>query len=180
MPIGGFLNLILDMLTEKIKDIFGVEVKIKPNLETPFYAYDHNRHQYYSSKIIEKMLNYTENDCVKMLGMVDLDLCTPILDFVFGEAQLNGIAAIISLKRLKQEFYGFQTDQKLLMERAAKEAIHELGHTFGLIHCNHPVCVMRLSSNVFKIDLKSDDFCDACFEKLKKHIRNIKLKGEEN
>jgi archaemetzincin len=175
MPIGEIQDINLDILQVAIKDTFGIEVKVKKIAEEPLYAYDIDRHQYYSSKILEKIIEYVEEDCVKALGIVDCDLCTPILSFVFGEAQFDGMMAVASVKRLRQEFYGLEGDLNLLMERTVKEAIHELAHSFGLAHCQEQNCVMRFSSNIFKVDLKGEDFCDACFEKLKK-----RLKGVEN
>ncbi|HYU31798.1 MAG TPA: archemetzincin, partial [Thermoanaerobaculia bacterium] len=76
--------------------------------------------------------------------------------------QLPGRAAVVSLHRLAPELYGLPADEERLVERAEKEAIHELGHTFGLIHCRQPKCVMRSSTYVEEIDLKEGQFCEGC------------------
>lgn len=172
MLIGDIKDLSINLLKVKIKDTFGIDVKIREDKDEPIYAYDSIRHQYYSTTILKNMLNKIDDDCIKMLGITDVDLCTPILDFVFGEAQLNGYVAIVSLKRLNPQFYGLKEDLNLLIDRLLKEIIHELGHTFGLTHCNKSDCVMSLSTNVIKVDEKNTTFCDACFEKLKKKTKN--------
>jgi len=50
----------------------------------------------------------------------------------------------------------------LLHERLLKEALHELGHTFGLRHCVDYTCVMSSSNGVERIDLKRAEFCPNC------------------
>ena len=171
MLIGDTKGLSINLLKVKVEDTFGIDVKIKEDKDEPIYAYDSIRHQYYSTKILKNMLNKIDNDCIKMLGITNVDLCTPILDFVFGEAQLNGYVAIVSLRRLNPQFYGLKEDLSLFIDRLLKEIIHELGHTFGLTHCNKSDCVMSLSTNIIKVDEKNATFCDACFERLKKKIK---------
>jgi archaemetzincin len=91
-----------------------------------------------------------------------MDLYIPVLTFVFGEAQLKDGAAVVSAHRLRQEFYGMPADTDLLHERLLKEALHELGHTYGLRHCPDYTCVMSSSTGVERIDLKNAEFCPNC------------------
>ena len=102
----------------------------------------------------------------RALGVTALDLFIPALSFVFGEAQLGGTAAVVSLHRLRAESYGLRPDPALLFERLVKEALHELGHTHGLVHCQSFDCVMRSSTYVEDIDQKPQLFCDSCWTRL--------------
>ena len=95
-----------------------------------------------------------------------VDIFTPILTFLFGEAQLGGNGAIVSTHRLHNEFYGLPGDDDLLYARTLKEVLHELGHTMGLIHCQYYECVMHFSTYVEDIDLKKSQFCPVCKNKL--------------
>ena len=97
-----------------------------------------------------------------MLGVTEVDLFIPMLSYIFGQAQLGGRAAIISTARLRQEFYDLPADGAILVERARKEALHELGHTFGLVHCEDRGCAMSLSTNIRQVDLKNPSYCGAC------------------
>ncbi|MBI2425771.1 MAG: hypothetical protein HYV27_23300 [Candidatus Hydrogenedentes bacterium] len=97
-----------------------------------------------------------------LLAITGHDLFIPILTYVFGEAHLNGPAAIVSTHRLTPEFYGLPADAELLEERACTEAVHELGHTAGLLHCSDYSCAMHASHAPEEIDLKEADFCTAC------------------
>ena len=95
-----------------------------------------------------------------------MDLYIPILTYIFGQAFLNGRTGIASLYRFSNEYYGMSQDDKFILERFKKEVIHELGHTFGLIHCHNPTCVMRSSTYVEDIDQKSVNLCLRCRNEL--------------
>jgi len=85
-----------------------------------------------------------------------------VLTFVFGEAQLSGNCAVVSLHRLREEFYGLPPNEELVRARLLKEAVHELGHTFGLRHCDNWQCVMTSSHAVERLDVKGTEFCFLC------------------
>jgi archaemetzincin len=68
----------------------------------------------------------------------------------------------MSTRRLHQESYGLPEDTRLLFGRAEKEAVHELGHAYGLAHCRSFDCVMRFSNSVEQVDLKPGHFCQLC------------------
>ena len=123
----------------------------------PEEAYDGRRKQWSSSRILE-WLSRTGPDG-KVLGVTDVDLFIPILTFVFGEAHLGGRAAVVSTARLEEP--GFP-DERVVLERLAKEAVHEVGHVFGLLHCDTPGCVMGRSSSVRDVDKKRGDLCSSC------------------
>ncbi|HXG93242.1 MAG TPA: hypothetical protein VNN73_12900 [Blastocatellia bacterium] len=107
----------------------------------------------------------------KTLGVADVDLFIPIFTFVFGEAQLAGRAALISVHRLRQQFYGLPEDERLFYERCEKEAVHELGNVFGLAHCKRFDCVMRFSNSIEMVDIKTNSFCATCAGLLLKTLR---------
>ena len=152
----------LDSLAEGLASRLRVACSIQPNALTPDFAYNPLRQQYHSSEILKRLLQDASLDCWRVLGVTEADLYIPILTFVFGEAQLSDTGAVVSLHRLRQEFYGMPADPQLLAERLVKESLHELGHTFGLRHCSDYRCVMSPSHGVERIDLKLAAFCAAC------------------
>lgn len=125
-------------------------------------GYDPARNQFNSTWILSQLIEQIPDEDSKILGVTGVDLYVPVLTFVFGEAQLNGKAAVVSSYRLRDELYGLPKNPEKLKGRLEKEAIHELGHTFGLIHCREPNCVMFTSTYAEEIDFKSRDFCPAC------------------
>ena len=130
-------------------------------------AFDPNRGQYNSSLILRQLIMKPPRDAGKILAVLDVDLFIPILTFVFGEAQLKGIGAVVSTRRLHNRFYGLPEDAEITTDRLLKESVHELGHTFGLIHCSQPKCVMNSSTYVENIDLKPAELCPLCEKSIK-------------
>jgi archaemetzincin len=130
-------------------------------------AFDPSRVQYNSSLILRQLIMKPPPNAEKILGVLDVDLFIPILTFVFGEAQLKGIGAVVSSHRLHNRFYGLPENREVTTDRLLKEAVHELGHTFGLIHCLQAKCVMNSSTYVENIDQKSAEFCSSCQKSIK-------------
>lgn len=126
----------------------------------PFY--NPGRRQYDGNRLLHYLPESTGRDYEKLAGLFKIDLYIPILTFIFGQAVLNEKTAIVSVYRLRNELYGLKKDDELLLSRTIKEVIHELGHTFGLIHCHTPTCVMRSSTYVEDIDQKESSFCPKC------------------
>lgn len=139
--------------------------------DRPAEAWDARRGQYETGRIL-KWLESRHSGAAKVLGLTDVDLFLPILTFVFGEAQLNGRAAVVSTARLSPG--NGSRGGHLLAERLRKEALHELGHAYGLVHCGHPGCVMGRSPGVAEIDLKGPSFCTDCrllYDEARRHAR---------
>jgi len=154
-----------DLLTSLYQSLSGI-LKAKVDVENnPINfedSFNPDRNQYHSTVLIRHLLSLNPDTEDKILGITSLDLYIPILTFVFGEAQLKGTAAVVSSFRLRSEFYGLPPDDQLLEERLLKESVHELGHTYGLIHCPFYECVMHSSTSVEEIDIKGADFCHVC------------------
>jgi archaemetzincin len=131
------------------------------------YAYDAGRKQYGSIAVLEALGLACPADGSKLLAVTGRDLFIPVLTFVYGQAQLNGRVGVVSLARLRQDFYGLPPDEAALLRRAATEALHETGHLFGLIHCADLSCAMSLSTGVRQIDRKAPAFCKSCAEQLR-------------
>ncbi|MBC7131453.1 archaemetzincin family Zn-dependent metalloprotease [Candidatus Bathyarchaeota archaeon] len=133
-------------------------------LSIPKHAFNAKRGQYRSNIILAEVRLYAERarNLSKVLGVADVDLFVSGLNFVFGEAECPGRAALISIWRLRPEFYGEKPNFERLAERSVKEAVHELGHTFGLGHCRNPYCVMYFSNTILDTDRKQSLFCSKC------------------
>lgn len=153
---------ILEGLQESVARTFGKEVWMGQPLKSPDYAYNGKRKQHFSSAILLKLREVERGVGDRVLGVTQYDLYVPSLNFVFGEADLESRVAIISLRRLSPEFYGLSEDMERFNERALKEAVHELGHTYGLGHCSNPLCVMHFSNSLLDTDIKKAVFCPQC------------------
>jgi archaemetzincin len=141
---------------------FAVPCEILPTEPEPAFAFNLTRQQFSSTEILASLMKRGPGNGWRLLAVTALDLYIPILTFVFGEAQLQGSCAVVSYHRLRQEFYGLPQNSVVLRDRLLKEAIHELGHTLSLAHCEDYQCVMSPSHGIEWIDLKASHFCAAC------------------
>ncbi|HAM11593.1 MAG: hypothetical protein A2X04_05390 [Bacteroidetes bacterium GWF2_41_9] len=159
---GHFENDFLEKLAREVTREFLLPVSIEESHIDLDEFYDPMRRQYNGNKIIKKIDSMSSNQFIKKVGLFRVDLFIPILTYIFGQAVLNGTTGISSLYRLRNEQYGMKKDDDLLFDRFRKVIIHELGHTFGLVHCNVPTCVMRSSTYVEDIDQKDIRICSHC------------------
>jgi archaemetzincin len=162
--VGDTAGEVMEKLKDGVGDIFHCPVEIKAGFGDLAQAYNTERKQYCSSKLLAA-LGKAERE-KRVVGVVDVDLYVSRLNFVFGEANVSSGTAIISLCRLRPEYYGLDPDEALFLERATKEIVHELGHTFGLGHCPDSKCVMHFSNSLADTDLKEAHFCDKCRPKI--------------
>jgi archaemetzincin len=170
-PMGEISSANLGSMAESITEQFGLQVKVAPNQGPPQYALDPARQQYNSNLILKRLGEICPPDGLKALGVTHVDLFSPIFAYIFGEAQFLGKCTVISSFRLGTD----DPDDALpgcpsLISRLEKEAVHELGHTFGLRHCSDRDCVMNYSTGLACADRKSAFFCPSCRQLMLWHM----------
>ncbi|UCC19215.1 MAG: archaemetzincin family Zn-dependent metalloprotease [Promethearchaeota archaeon] len=185
LRIGQVDQSILDKLKKELELSFiNFKLSIDPLKEIISLEpseYNTNRLQYNASKILNRIINYELNKkSFRILGIIDEDIFTNSLNFVFGLAMSPKgklskklVVALISITRLREKFYRRAENKKIFELRVLKEAIHELGHTFNLGHCKN-FCIMRFSNSLADTDKKSSKFCDVCLKKLQDYFNKIK------
>jgi len=162
--LGNIADEVMERLKGEVGGIFHCPVEIKAGFSDLAQAYNPQRKQYFSSKLLASLKKSEGEE--RVVGVADVDLYVPRLNFVFGEADIGSGKAIVSLCRLRQEYYGLAPDEALFLERATREIVHELGHTFGLGHCPNTKCVMHFSNSLADTDLKEASFCNKCRPKI--------------
>lgn len=176
LPFGKIEGWVLDVLEKELETRFDGKVERHSAIEVPREAFNQARRQYYSTYVLNTLHGLMEpEDQARVLGIADVDLYVSGLNFVFGEAELGGQFAVISLTRFRQSFYSLPENKALFLERAKKEAVHELGHVFGLEHCPDSECVMHFSNSLPDTDRKNASFCPICrrrLEDLKSRMKN--------
>jgi archaemetzincin len=162
VAIGSVPNPVLDWIEATISEWCPWLVRRLAPLAFPPDSFDTQRGQYKSVEIMKAVARCAPPDATRILAVTEGDLAIPTLTFVFGQAQLDGPVAVVSLARLRQEFYGLPADENVLHERLVKEVLHELGHTFGLTHCAESKCVMSLATHIGLVDRKEQRYCSHC------------------
>lgn len=174
ISFGYFEKELLEMIVEDVQHEFLLPVRTREGHLDLSEFYDPARRQYDGNKLIKEIDSMYAIDVHKTLGLFNVDLFIPILTYIFGQAFLGGRSGIASIYRLSNESYGIKADKQVLVERFRKEVIHELGHTFGLIHCRNATCVMRSSTYVEDIDQKGSMLCNQCRAELAAHYEEKK------
>jgi archaemetzincin len=144
-----------------VRKVFGFDTRVASLLEDIQFAWHPQRGQYHSTPILEALADRSPPEAVRVVALCRVDLFIPILTHVFGEAQLNGRACIISSCRLAGGLKGTDANRQFIA-RVTKEVIHELGHTFDLRHCPDPACPMHYCRGEEDVDRKSDRLCRYC------------------
>jgi archaemetzincin len=151
VAVGEVETQVLEHIRSALQEAFLRECRLGEGLPKPEYAYNPRRGQYSAKEILQHLRLYGAERVL----------------FVFGLADPFGGGAAIALPRLRQEYYGLPKDRILFLQRVVKEAVHELGHTYGLRHCNNRNCVMAFSNSLVDTDYKSAEFCEKCQSKLR-------------
>jgi archaemetzincin len=162
VAVGVVPDKIWEWISNAVAEWFPLPVQRMPALPIPEAAYDVRRKQYQSVEIMQMLAQNAPPEATRILGITDVDLSIPMLSFLFGQAQLDGTVAVVSLSRLHQEFYGLPAQDSILRERLTKEVLHEMGHTFGLFHCPEHTCAMSLSTHIGMVDTKQERYCSRC------------------
>ena len=167
MPIGTPASrdeALLAALVPIVGSAFASTVVVSPSIALPEDAHNPSRRQYHSTVLLDAWARHKRADWSRVLGIADVDLYTPDLNFVFGEADSDRGVAVFSVARLHT------MNRDRFVHRAATEAIHELGHTYGLCHCRDPRCVMWFSNTLEESDRKGTGFCDAHARELQRAL----------
>jgi len=167
---------LLEFLSKNVpKAIEPSTVQIGPSLVVPKSAFDESRGQFVSEEVLMALRRVTvTHPNGRVLGVMAADAYARDLNFVFGQAELGGNYAVIYLTRLTPG-----VNSRGLAVRALKEAVHELGHTLGLKHCDNRACVMSFSNTIADTDAKDWRFCSSCREKLLAFISRLPPVGAD-
>jgi archaemetzincin len=180
LKIGEIDPGILIILKKNLKWFFKkykVKVEIHSEQLPLLESEKEPEHNNYNATQIKKRFSNIKNEnyfCI--LGVTDTDLFTRFTRNIFGVADLRTNEsvgrALISIYRLKEEPYRKENIAQFEL-RILKEAIHELGHTFGLEHCENQ-CVMLKSHKIEDVNRKPYDFCDICQKKVVNYLKRPK------
>lgn len=161
-------ELLLDLerrISQVLPRNLSLYAEVRINLPIPWASYNSRRDQYLATAFLEALGQFPF-PAARLIGVANVDLYAPDLRYVFGQARILGREGIISIARLRQGYYGRPPNRETLLRRARVEAVHELGHTFGLEHCFDHHCVMYLSNGIAHTDRKGDEYCQQCRSEL--------------
>jgi archaemetzincin len=162
IEMGRIGEFAIRVVAAHVQTLMGIPVDILGSRDIPQEAFQHHRQQYDAGLIIRHLSGVPFPDHERILGLVTVDLCIPILTYVYGEAEVGGKVAVVSTFRLSQNDDGSPTSKERYYERLAKVALHEVAHTFSLYHCENRHCIMHFSPKIQELDRIVLSFCDRC------------------
>ncbi len=179
IPVGEVTAQVIEAILSAVPEVVGSNIRLMPEMRLPSAAYNQFRKQYSADKVLSALSSTSAakfiDHSIPSLFVTDVDIYYSGLNFVFGLEDPAASAAIISIARLKPEFYDKHPNTIVLVDRAVKEAIHEIGHYLGFEHCHHNWCVMSFSPSVDDVDNKKRDFCKDCC--IKAAMKGVHIPG---
>jgi archaemetzincin len=160
VPIGPLPANVLADLQRGLAPILKREVTIGDEVPLPPAGFDALRNQYVANALLEQLERNDVADAARVVGIIDSDVYAPGLNYVFGQARLPGRFAVVALPRLRQSLRARPEDAARFRERVLKTTIHELGHTFGFVHCPDRKCVMHFANAIGEADYSGVHYCD--------------------
>lgn len=170
VPLGDSDFFELNRLAGHLAQVFACAVDILSGAKLPDEAYSPIRGQYFTTVLLQKLELLKSGDREKVIGLVDEDIFTTDRSWVMGASDRIAGTAVISLHRLRQEYFGYDEEEKVLYHRVCKETVHQLGHLFGMRSCRNPRCAMYSSERMQDIDAKHEKFCDNCLRRIGRKV----------
>jgi len=162
IPVNAIDAAFLSRLGLCLEERFLLPFTVERGIQIPQTAVNSARKQVFLNTILTKILTAHPNDGGYLLGLTQFDLYKTSHQFIFGDAREEEKAAIVSLHRLRPDFYGEPADENALFQRTLKECVHELGHAIGLKHCFNSRCAMYFSNSIYDTDNKLSYVCESC------------------
>jgi archaemetzincin len=162
LPVGDVPELAPKVIAAHINGYLKLAAEILTPLELPAAAFDETQRRYNAAKLLNGFEARAHDYYDKIIGVFNVDLFIPTFAYVFGEAEQGGRYALVSLFRLTQARGGCDPPSAICWERAAKVALHELGHLYHLLHCREKNCLMHYSGGLADLDDIPLYFCRYC------------------
>jgi archaemetzincin len=174
IPLGRVNQTAVAVAAGNVQTLLGLDTLVMPPWPEPDYALMPTRGQYDAGIILARLAQDAPAPRLR-LGLTSHDLCLSFVSHVYGQAQLGGRAAVVSLHRL--QFFGQSggAPHFLALERLAKITLHEMAHLLALTHCRTPGCVMGAVTGLEELDRMILDPCPACEARI---VSRIRLLGE--
>ncbi len=172
--MGQLGEVAVHVVAANLQSIFGIPVDVFSHVDVPEEAFQQHRRQYDAGLIIQHLSRLPFPHHLRILALTTVDLCNPILTYVYGEAEMGGKAAVVSNSRLRHNDDGSSVPLDLYYERLVKVALHEVAHTFSLYHCDDVTCLMHFCAKTRHLDAVEIFFCKRCDFMLR---QNLKVEG---
>ena len=166
LPIGPIDRDLVEAVVSRVSGRVALPCRLGPPVRDSGWLLVNGRQQIDADAMLVWLETHHLPGHDLIVGLTMDDIGTSLFSFIFGRSRLNSRVALVSLARLRPEYYGLPADVDLTLRRACAEVLHEAGHALGLIHCVDIACLMKFATNVESIDLRGETFCAECRRRL--------------
>lgn len=144
LPIENIDTAMVKFVKKELERFYGAEVHLLPRHAMFNNVYSAGCARISADSILDRLNAEFKNKQGKILALTNYDIATFKNETncwgIFGLGQLPGKACVASTCRL-----GFgNASNSQIKERFAKVVLHEIGHTFGIPHCQKSdTCMMQ-------------------------------------
>lgn len=130
----------------------------------------HGHFQYDARALLDRVVVRLPGSAHSMLTLVNVDLFVwPEQQYAFGWSTLRNRLGVAGFSRLDPGVHGgvaLDDPGPVLLRRGLRVAVHEVGHMFGLGHCQVFRCAMNGISDHEELDATPLRLCPLCLRKL--------------
>jgi archaemetzincin len=176
-PFDNFDTALADTVSILLRKTYGVSVYILNRRPIPQKAFINIKSPRYRADEIIRILKNEKPDSINyVLSLTNNDISASKKDWmgkikqpktkyadwgIFGFGYRPGPTCVVSTFRLKS------AGEQKLVERLKKICVHELGHNFGLDHCDSELCAMKDAAETIRtIDFVQAALCEKCRKKI--------------
>ena len=174
IEMGHLGEVAVRVVAANLQSVLGMDADILAPLAVPEEAFQQHRQQYDAGLILKYLGGRSFPRHLRVLAVTTVDLCSPILTYVYGEAEIGGKTAVISNFRLRANEDGGTVPIHRYYERLAKVALHEMAHTFSVYHCESSKCLMHFSAKIHHLDEIEISFCERCEFMLASNLKHLR------
>ncbi|MDQ2644948.1 MAG: hypothetical protein M3020_14120, partial [Myxococcota bacterium] len=160
--LGQVPRVEVEVVARALRAFYDLEVTVRAAEALPSAAYYPQRGRYRAEKLLVHLERESDATAFRTLGLVSVDISTTkgqVADWgILGLATIDGKVGVLSSFRCRRRSKGATH----VAERLGKTAVHELGHTLGLLHCPSFGCLMEDGKGSVLTTDHERDLCTTC------------------